>query len=133
MVTQWNNLYPGVPFPTPDQYPQMFPTDFVIKKTVYNYDYSWWDDLWGDCCAFSRCCAKGYIDYQCQYNNNCYLNLLNLGVHVIGFLLCCIIFIILFGYASRLAYKFVVSVAFVTKFIKCLGGCMKCFTLGVFD
>lgn len=63
MVTQWNNLYPGVPFPTPDTNPQMFPSDFVIKKTVYHYNYSWWDDLWGDCCAFSRCCAKGLIDY----------------------------------------------------------------------
>lgn len=63
MVTQWNNLYPGVPFPTPDTNPQMFPSDFVIKKTVYHYNYSWWDDLWEDCCAFSRCCAKGLIDY----------------------------------------------------------------------
>ena len=111
----------------------MFPSDFVVKRTVYNYNYSWWDDLWGDCCAFSRCCAKGLIDYECQYNNNCYLNLVSLGIHVIGFLLGCIILIILLGYASRLAYKFIVSVAFITKLIKCLGGCMKCMTLGVFD
>ena len=126
-------MYPGVPFPTPDQNPQMFPSDFVIKNTTYTLDYTWWDDLWGDCCAFSKCCIGGYIDYQCQYNNGCYLNLVNLGIHVAGFLLCCIVLIILLGYASRLLYKCIVSVAFVTKMIKCLGGCMKCFTMGVFD
>lgn len=25
LVTQWNNLYPGVPFPRSDSNPQMFP------------------------------------------------------------------------------------------------------------
>lgn len=89
--------------------------------------------MWGDCCAYSRCCAKGYIDYECQYNNNCYLNLINLGIHVLGLLLGVIALIIVLGYASRLAYKFVVSAAFITKFIKCLGGCLKCFTMGVFE
>lgn len=25
LVTEWNNLYPGVPFPDPKAYPQMYP------------------------------------------------------------------------------------------------------------
>jgi hypothetical protein len=110
-------LYPGQPFPTPSANPQMFPENFVIKKTVYNYDYSWWDDLWGDCCAFSRCCPKGLIDYECQFNNKCYINLVNLAVHVLGFLLATIAIVILLGYAFRLAYKCAISVAFITKFM----------------
>ncbi len=105
----------------------------MIKKTIYNYHYSWWDQLWGDCCAYSRCCAKGLIDYECQFNHDCYLNLINLAIHVLGFLLGLIALIIAFGYASRLAYKCIVSAAFLTKVVKCLGGCLKCFTLGIFD
>lgn len=132
LVTQWQQLYPDIPFPTPSTYPQMFPSNFVIKSTVYNLDYTWWDELSGDC-AFSKCCPNGYIDYQCQYNNSCYLNLVNLGLHVLGLAIGGIILLILFGYATRLAYKCVVSVAFITKLVTCLGGCLKCFTLGVFD
>ena len=52
---------------------------------------------------------------------------------MIGFLLGIILLTIILGYASKLAYKFVVSAAFITKFIKCLGGCLKCFSMGVFD
>jgi hypothetical protein len=133
LVDQWKNLYPNTPFPDPSANPQMFPSNFVIKKTVYTYDYSWWDQLWGDCCAYSRCCPKGLIDYECQFNNNCYLNLVSLTIHVLALLLGVIILIILLGYASKLAYKFVVSAAFITSFIKCIAGCLKCFTFGIFD
>lgn len=133
MVTQWKNLYPGVPFPNPDANPQMFPNNFVIKKTVYNYDYSWWDDLWGDCCAFSRCCSKGLIDYLCQYENSCYLNLLNFGIHVLGFLLGVILLILVFAFFFKLLYKFIVSSGLIGNFFNCIGGLLKCLTLGIFD
>ncbi len=52
---------------------------------------------------------------------------------MIGCLLGVIILIIILGYASRLAYKCIISVAFITKVIQCLGGCLKCFTFGIFD
>lgn len=61
------------------------------------------------------------------------MNLVNLGLHVLGLAIGGIILLILLGYATRLAYKCVVSVAFITKLVTCLGGCLKCFTLGVFD
>lgn len=52
---------------------------------------------------------------------------------MIGFILAIIVVIIIAGYASKLAYKFILSAAFVTKIIKVLGGWLKCMTFGVFD
>ena len=119
----------------------MFPPNFVLKNTTYTYYYTWWDQIWDDCCSYSRCCSKGLIDYECQFKNSCYINLINLGIshiyrigfHMLGFLLGAIILIILFGYAWKFGYKFIVSAAFITKFAGCLGGLLKCFTFGVFD
>ena len=133
MVDKWAQLYPNQPFPDPYTNPQVYPPNFVIKKTVYNYDISWWSALTGDCCSYSRCCDKGLIDYVCQYNNSCYLNLASFAFYIIGFILGILVFIVLFGLACRWIYKISISVVFIHKLAGCFASWMKCFTFGIFD
>jgi hypothetical protein len=133
IVTEWYNLYPNTPFPNPSQYPEMFKGSYFVRNVTYHVDQSIWDQITGDCCSGSLCCSKGLLDYQCQFNNNCYLNLVSLGLHLLGFALSLIVLIVALGYLSKFIYKCAKSIAFIHKTIACLAGCLKCLSCGVFS
>ena len=62
-------MYPDKEFPTPDKYPHMYPEGSVF--TVHEITV----DIFNEDCSDPRVCPKGLIDYECQYENECYLNL----------------------------------------------------------
>lgn len=111
----------------------MFKGSFLVKNVTYVVDQSIWDQITGDCCSGSLCCSKGLLDYQCQFNNSCYLNLVSLGLHLLGFALSLIVIIIALGYLSKLLYKLGKSIEFAHKAVRCLGGFLKCLSCGLFS
>lgn len=84
-------------------------------------------------CQTGAACPNGLLDYQCQINNNCYMNLVNLGIHLLGFVFAAIFLLIVSGYAFKIVWKLLMMLLFLNKVIQCIGSCVKCCSLGFFE
>lgn len=71
------------------------------------------------------------IDYECQLKYNCYLNLANLALHVVGSML---VLMFLIGALSKLLNfvgKICKTLSVFAKFMCCIGICLKKMSMGM--
>lgn len=117
-------MHPGVPFPTPEEYPHMYSKGSSFDTYTNEIDVNNRE------CTDTRYCPKGLIDYECQLKYSCYFNLINLGLHAFGFLIVGMFligaFTKLFIFLGKISGKF----AFVLKFVLCFGSCLKSISFG---
>ena len=104
----------------------MFPEG---AKVIHTKDYI---NPFNKKCSDASLCPRGMLDYKCQMENKCYTNLAELGLHLLFFIFILIIFLVLLCKWCSVMCKFFKSAGFVSKFIGCVGSCLKVVSLGVF-
>jgi hypothetical protein len=75
----------------------------------------------------------GPVDYQCQLDHSCYINLIELGLHVLGFFLAIILFIIVLGKLISVLYNLSTSIMFIHQAISVITSILRCFSFGMLD
>lgn len=105
----------------------MYPEgDYTV---VYENDLS---IIFTDCSDW-RTCPKGIIDYACQFENMCIIQLIEFGIMILVTFLGASLFIAISGKLISLMYSLLTSVLFVHKIADCLTGCLKCLSFGLFS
>ena len=113
---KWEQMYPGMDYPTPEKYPHMFPEGAITDVDVIEID-PFSDFFFGNKCSDPRICKRGLIDYKCQLDNECYLNIIELALVMIGFLMGTIIMIVVAAKILRFLHSIFTSLFFIHRFV----------------
>lgn len=75
----------------------------------------------------------GLLDYKCQWEHSCYLNLAEMAVHVIGIFMIAMVAITVSGKVISLVYNFLTGVMFIHKAVEIITSIMQCFSFGMLE
>jgi hypothetical protein len=105
----------------------MFPPGSHTHVTINYYDPFNID------CSDWQACPMGLMDYKCQYNHSCYLNLIELAIYLLGYTIGAIFFIIIAGKLLSILYNVGTSILFVHRAITVITSILRCFSFGMLD